>query len=80
VGNYADVVVFDPAKIQDNATFEKPAQYATGVAEVIVNGRLALEYGEPTTERPGRAVFGRALKTATGGGCRPSSADWTWTP
>ena len=80
VGAYADVVVFDPARIQDHATFEKPAQYATGVADVIVNGRLALENGEPTSERPGRALFGRALKTASGGGCRASSAEWTWTP
>ena len=78
VGAYADVVVFDPARIQDHATFENPAQYATGVADVIVNGRLALENGEPTPERPGRAVFGRALKTGAGGGCRASSADWTW--
>ena len=78
VGAYADVVVFDPARIQDHATFENPAQYATGVADVIVNGRLALENGAPTPERPGRAVFGRALKTGAGGGCRASSADWTW--
>ena len=80
MGAFADVVVFDPARIQDHATFENPAQYATGVADVIVNGRLALEKGEPTAERPGRAVFGRALKTAAGGGCRPSSANWTWIP
>ncbi len=37
-GNFADVVVFDPKTIIDHATFEKPAQYATGVAQVFVNG------------------------------------------
>ncbi len=78
VGTFADVVVFDPATIQDHATFANPAQYATGVKDVVVNGRLALENGEPTAERPGRAVLGRGLKTPAGGGCRASSADWSW--
>ncbi len=77
-GYAADVVLFDPAKIQDHATFEVPNQYATGVVDVVVNGRLALADGEPTAERPGRVVRGRAWKAAPGGGCRASSADWTW--
>ena len=42
--------------------------------------RCARDRQRPTTDRPGRAVFGRALKTPAGGGCRASSADWTWTP
>ncbi len=49
VGNYADVVVFDPATIQDHATFEKPQQFATGVSEVVVNDQLAPERGEAAT-------------------------------
>nr|MBA3812479.1 D-aminoacylase [Caulobacteraceae bacterium] len=52
-GDFADIVVFDPAKIQDHATYARPQQYATGVADVVVNGRLALENGEPTAARPG---------------------------
>ena len=56
VGNYADVVVFDPARIQDNATFENPHQYATGVFHVFVNGVQVLKDGEHTGARPGRAV------------------------
>jgi N-acyl-D-amino-acid deacylase len=77
-GNFADVVVFDPATIQDHATFDKPEQYATGVSYVAVNGELALENGEPTAARPGRVVRGRAFAGKKGGGCRASAADWTW--
>ena len=78
VGNYADVVVFDPATIQDHATFEKPQQFSTGVSEVVVNGQLALEGGEPTAARPGQVVRGRAWTGWKDGGCRKRAADWTW--
>ena len=56
VGNYADIVVFDPARIQDNATFENPHQYATGVFHVFVNGVQVLKDGEHTGVMPGRAI------------------------
>ncbi len=79
-GYFADVVVFDPAKIQDHATFTEPHRYATGVSEVIVNGQLALANGEPTDARPGRFVRGRAAKVAGGGGCRTAASDWDWPP
>jgi N-acyl-D-amino-acid deacylase len=78
VGNYADVVVFDPATIQDHATFEKPQQFATGVSEVVVNGQLALERGEATAARPGQVVRGRGWTGWKDGGCRVSAKDWTW--
>jgi N-acyl-D-amino-acid deacylase len=58
IGNYADVVVFDPQKIQDHATFDKPHQYSTGMQHVLVNGTLVLENGEHTGARPGRIVYG----------------------
>jgi N-acyl-D-amino-acid deacylase len=58
VGNYADVVVFDPAKIQDHATFEEPHQYATGAVHVFVNGQQVLKDGEHTGSKPGRLVAG----------------------
>jgi N-acyl-D-amino-acid deacylase len=77
-GYFADVVVFDPATIQDHATFDKPEQYATGVSHVAVNGVLALEDGEPTAARPGRVVRGRAWTQKKGGGCRAAASDWTW--
>lgn len=57
-GNFADIVVFDPDKIQDHATFEKPMQYATGMAFVLVNGTVVLSEGEHTGATPGRVVRG----------------------
>jgi len=57
-GFYADVVVFDPAKIQDHATFVKPHQYATGMLHVFVNGQQVLKDGEHTGAKPGRFVRG----------------------
>jgi N-acyl-D-amino-acid deacylase len=77
-GNYADVVVFDPATIQDHATYAEPHQYSTGVSQVIVNGVPALENGEPTAARPGRFVRGRAWTGWPDGGCRATAADWNW--
>jgi len=57
-GYYADVVVFDPAKVQDHATFEKPQQFSTGVVHVFVNGTLVLKDGQHTGATPGRVVRG----------------------
>jgi len=57
-GFFADVVVFDPDAIQDNATFVEPHQYATGMLHVFVNGRQVLKDGEHTGATPGRVVRG----------------------
>jgi N-acyl-D-amino-acid deacylase len=57
-GYAADVVVFDPATIQDHATYANPHQYATGVAHVVVNGQVVLRDGEHTNARPGEVVRG----------------------
>jgi N-acyl-D-amino-acid deacylase len=57
-GYFADVVVFDPDTIRDNATFVQPHQYATGVAHVFVNGVHVLADGEHTGATPGRVVRG----------------------
>jgi N-acyl-D-amino-acid deacylase len=57
-GYYADVVVFDPAKIRDNGTFEKPQQLASGVNDVFVNGVQVLKDGKHTGAKPGRFVRG----------------------
>ena len=79
-GHYADVVVFDPAAVQDHSTFQDPHQLSTGVDDVWVNGIRALQDGEATRQWSGRVVRGRAWTGASGGGCRPSSSDWTWVP
>lgn len=57
-GCYADVVVFDPATIADQATFEEPHQLATGVRDVWVNGARVLAGGAHTGATPGRVVSG----------------------
>lgn len=57
-GYFADIVVFDPKTIRDNATFEQPHQYATGVRDVFVNGVAVLAKGEHTGAKPGRVVLG----------------------
>ncbi|GAB2798918.1 D-aminoacylase [Rhabdobacter roseus] len=62
VGYYADVVVFDPATIQDKATFEKPHQLAEGVVHVLVNGTQVLDNGSHTHAMPGLAVRGPGWK------------------
>jgi N-acyl-D-amino-acid deacylase len=59
IGNYADIVVFDPTKIQDNATFEDSHRYATSVQHVFVNGQQVLKDGEHTGALPGRTVRNR---------------------
>jgi N-acyl-D-amino-acid deacylase len=61
-GMFADVVVFDPAGIQDHATYEQPHRYATGVTHVLVNGVAVLRDGEHTDARPGRVVRGRGAR------------------
>ncbi len=61
-GYFADVVVFDPAKVRDDATFEKPHQYPSGVVHVIVNGVPVLKDGEHTGAKPGRVVRGPGWK------------------
>lgn len=57
-GYFADVVVFDPAKIQDHSTFEDPHQLSTGMSHVFVNGVQVLRNGEHTGATPGRVVRG----------------------
>ena len=57
-GNYADLAIFDPATIRDNATFAQPQLYATGMRHVFVNGVAVLRDGEHTRNIPGRFVRG----------------------
>lgn len=79
LGYYADVVVFDPETIQDHATYESPAQLATGVQDVWVNGIAALRNGEATAAPSGQVIHGRAWIGYPDGGCRVASKNWSWT-
>ncbi|MDR3637890.1 MAG: D-aminoacylase [Isosphaeraceae bacterium] len=55
-GQFADVTVFDPGTVLDNATYLDPFQYNTGIAYVLVNGQLVLDHNRHTGKRPGRAL------------------------
>ena len=61
-GAWADLVVFDPTKIRDAATYDDPHRFPDGIDHVVVNGALAVESGETTNERPGKFLrLGRDL-------------------
>ena len=57
-GFFADVVIFDPARVRDHATYDDPHRYATGVVHVFVNGEQVLRDGEHTGALPGQVVRG----------------------
>jgi N-acyl-D-amino-acid deacylase len=61
-GYYADLAIFDPVRVQDNATFENPQQYSTGMVDVFVNGIQVLKDGEHTGALPGRVIRGPGWK------------------
>jgi N-acyl-D-amino-acid deacylase len=77
-GYFADIVVFDPAAIQDHATYVNPHQLATGVSDVLVNGQFALSDGKATGAHSGRVLRGRAWSGGKGGGCRSKADEWQW--
>lgn len=56
VGNYADVVVLDPASYRDTATYDKPHQYATGVRYLFVNGQLVVEQAKHNGKLAGKVL------------------------
>ena len=60
-GLAADLVIFDPATVADRATFTDPFQYPVGIPTVIVNGRVVLDNGRHTGERPGIIIRGRGV-------------------
>lgn len=60
-GRRADIVVFDPGRIEDRATFEAPQRFAVGVSTVLVNGQPVIADGQPTAHRPGAIAPRRKL-------------------
>jgi N-acyl-D-amino-acid deacylase len=64
-GYAADLAIFDPARVQDHATYDQPHQYSTGMAHVFVNGAQVLRDGEHTGVLPGQVVRGPGYKGPT---------------
>jgi len=56
IGDFADIVLFDPEQFVDRATYDRPYAYPSGIDAVIVNGTAVLLDGKPTGERPGRVL------------------------
>jgi len=56
LGAYADIVVFDPERIADIATYTEPRQYPAGIEYVVVNGQVAVDAGSQTDVRAGRML------------------------
>lgn len=61
-GFAADLTIFDPAKVRETNTFEKPKSYPEGIPYTIVNGVLVIDSGKHTGARPGQALMGRAFE------------------
>ncbi len=57
-GWFADIVVFDPQRVFDPATYEEPRQYPAGIECVMVNGKITVQNGKHTGERAGRVLRG----------------------
>ena len=55
-GHAADLVVFDPARVRSNATYDRPRQFPDGIEYVVVNGELVVDGGVHTGALPGRAL------------------------
>jgi N-acyl-D-amino-acid deacylase len=65
-GFAADVAVFDPDRVRETNSFERPKSYPEGIPYVIVNGTLVIDEGEHTGARPGKVMRGRGYATRTG--------------
>jgi dihydroorotase/N-acyl-D-amino-acid deacylase len=61
-GMFADITVFDPAKVIDRATFESPNQYPAGIEYVLVNGKISVDKGRRTAALGGRVLRGPGYK------------------
>ncbi len=55
-GKVADMVIFDPEKVQDKATFADPLQFSEGIDYVIVSGQVVLDEGQITGALPGKVI------------------------
>ena len=60
-GAWADLTIFDPETVGDQASFDAPTEPASGIEQVYVNGRLAWDQGAPTGARSGRVLRREAI-------------------
>ena len=61
-GQFADITIFDPAKVIDKATFDSPNQYPIGIEYVLVNGKVSVDKGQRTSALSGRVLRGPGYK------------------
>ncbi len=66
-GNWADIVIFDPAKVRDKATFTEPHQFSEGFDLVLVNGVAVVQNGKVTGARPGRVIRNQSARSQGAG-------------
>lgn len=59
-GQFSDLVLFDPPRVLDRATYTEPFQYNEGIRDVVVNGQVVIDHGRHTGKRPGKALRHRA--------------------
>ena len=57
-GVWADVVIFDLARIEDLSTYDEPTLFPAGIDYVLVNGKVVIEHGHHTGARPGHVLYG----------------------
>ncbi|MEO8333443.1 MAG: D-aminoacylase [bacterium] len=62
-GNWADVTIFDLATLHDEATYERPTQFPTGIEWVLVNGQVTIDHGRHTGVKAGRVLYGPGKDT-----------------
>ena len=63
-GYRADVVLFEPDRVADMATYDNPKQYPKGIDYVLVNGAVVIDNGHHTRARPGRVAYGPGKRGA----------------
>jgi len=61
VGNYADLVIFNPETVNDKASYETPKLHSDGIEYVFVNGKLVWKDDNPTNDRPGMFLSGKSF-------------------
>src|SRR5258708_7495478 len=69
-GMWADVVIFDLARIQDRSTYEQPTLSPEGIDYVVVNGQVVIDQGKHTGAKPGQVLYGPGRVISPGPGVR----------